>query len=477
MLLDNQYASFNWAGSLVKPTPLDSPSLLLVNYDLAESLGISLDDRQWLEITSGHRLLPGMTPFAQVYAGHQFGGFSPRLGDGRALLLGEVVAPGGARWDLHLKGAGKTPYSRFGDGRAVLRSSLREYLASEALHYLGIPTTRALCLVGSGEPVYREQVEPGAALLRAAPSHLRFGHFEYFYYSGQPEHIPALLDYLIDTQWPDLEKGPQGYGALFERVVTRTAELIARWQAVGFCHGVMNTDNMSMLGLTLDYGPYGFLDAYDPGHICNHSDPAGRYAYDQQPAVGLWNLQRLAQALSGHIELDALQQSLGQYEHQLLTAYSEHMRQKLGLEQWHEQDPALFRDMFSLMAEHRVDYSCWFRRLSLLDAEGDLPAPLAALLPKPDAWHDWFARYRARLVLESRTQAERRAAMDAVNPNYVLRNHLAQRAIEWAEQGDMAEADTLLQLLARPFDDRPEFNDYAEPAPAWAASLCISCSS
>ncbi|WP_107851016.1 protein adenylyltransferase SelO [Oceanimonas marisflavi] len=477
MILDNRYAGLEWAGTRTEPDPLKAPRLLLVNYDLAGELGISLDDRQWRDITSGERLLPDMTPFAQVYAGHQFGGFSPRLGDGRALLLGEVVTPGGERWDLHLKGAGKTPYSRFGDGRAVLRSSLREYLASEALHHLAIPTTRALCLVGSDEPVYREQVEAGAALLRAAPSHLRFGHFEYFYYSSQSERIPELLDYLIDTQWPDLKQQPQDYGALFDRVVTRTAGLIAQWQAVGFCHGVMNTDNMSMLGLTLDYGPYGFLDAYDPGHICNHSDPAGRYAYDQQPAVGLWNLQRLAQALSGHIELDVLQQSLGKYEHKLLTTYSELMRQKLGLEQWHEGDPALFRDMFSLMSEHNVDYTCWFRRLALLEAEGELPPSLAALLPEPAAWQDWFARYRARLAQEERTFAERRTAMDAVNPKYVLRNHLAQNAIERAERGDMAEADILLQLLARPFDEQPGFDAYAEPAPEWAASLCISCSS
>ncbi|MGP7735549.1 protein adenylyltransferase SelO [Oceanimonas smirnovii] len=477
VLIDNQYASFEWAGSRVAPTSLDSARLLLVNYDLADELGLSLSDQQWLELTSGQQLLPGMVPFAQVYAGHQFGGFSPRLGDGRALLLGEVITPAGERWDLHLKGAGKTPYSRFGDGRAVLRSSLREYLASEAMHHLGIPTTRALSLVGSDEPVYREQTETGAALLRTAASHLRFGHFEYFYYSSQPERIPGLLNYLIDTQWPDLAKSPQGYAELFERVVMRTAGLIAQWQAAGFCHGVMNTDNMSMLGLTLDYGPYGFLDAYDPDHICNHSDHGGRYAYDQQPAVGLWNLQRLAQALSGHIELETLQQSLGKYEHALLSRYSELMRQKLGLEQWREEDPALFRDMFSLMAEHKVDYSCWFRRLALLESEGELPKSLLALLPAPDAWQDWFARYRARLAQENLTQAERRAAMDAVNPKYVLRNHLAQRAIEQAEQGDMAEADTLLQLLAAPFDEQPGFEHYAEPAPEWAASLCISCSS
>ncbi|MBL1375748.1 protein adenylyltransferase SelO [Zobellella iuensis] len=477
MILSNQYATFDWAGTRLQPTPLQAPRLLLVNHPLAAELGMQLSEQQWLEVTSGTRLLPEMEPFAQVYAGHQFGGYSPRLGDGRALLLGEVVAPDGQRWDLHLKGAGKTPYSRFGDGRAVLRSSLREYLASEAMHHLGIPTTRALCLVGSEEPVYREQVEPGAAVLRAAQSHLRFGHFEYFYYSGEAERIPALLDYLIDTQWPDLGKDETGYAALFERVVERTATLIARWQAVGFCHGVMNTDNMSMLGLTLDYGPYGFLDGYDPGHICNHSDHVGRYAYDQQPTVGYWNLQRLAQSLSRLIPVELLQQAMDKYEYALLSSFSESMRQKLGLTGWQDEDPALFRDMFTLMAAQKVDYSCWFRRLALLAAEGPLPEPLLALLSDAGAWDDWFSRYRARLAQEGRDPVEKVARMNAVNPKYVLRNHLAQQAIERAERGDMSEAALLLQVLSRPFDEQPEFDYYAAPAPEWAGQLCISCSS
>lgn len=477
MILNNIFARFEWAGARVEPTPLSSARLLLLNRDLADELGMVLSESQWRDLTSGKRLLPDMEPFAQVYAGHQFGGFSPQLGDGRALLLGEVLAPDGSRWDLHLKGAGKTPYSRFGDGRAVLRSSLREYLASEAMHHLGIATTRALSLVSSEEPVYRERVEPGAAVLRAAPSHLRFGHFEYFYYSGKPERIPELLDYLIDTQWPDLAKDKAGYAALFERVVEKTAILIAQWQLVGFCHGVMNTDNMSMLGLTLDYGPYGFLDAYDPGHICNHSDPGGRYAYDQQPAVGNWNLQRLAQSLSGVIELEALQQALGKYEYLLLSTYSEGMRQKLGLDAWEDEDPALFRDMFDLMQSQKVDYNCWFRRLALLASSGPVPDSLLALLATPEAWNDWFGRYQARLAREGRAQAEKAGQMNAVNPKYILRNHLAQQAIERAEQGDMSEADRLLMLLARPFDEQPELDHYAMPAPAWAESLCISCSS
>lgn len=477
MILSNQYATFDWAGTRVEPTPLQEPRLLLVNHALAEELGMALSDQQWLEITSGVRLLPDMVPFAQVYAGHQFGGYSPRLGDGRALLLGEVVAADGQRWDLHLKGAGKTPYSRFGDGRAVLRSSLREYLASEALYHLGIPTTRALCLVGSREPVYREQVEPGAAVLRVAQSHLRFGHFEYFYYSGEAERIPALLDYLIQTQWPDLSQDQAGYAALFERVMRRTATLIAQWQAVGFCHGVMNTDNMSMLGLTLDYGPYGFLDGYNPGHICNHSDHAGRYAYDQQPSVGYWNLQRLAQALSGLVPVESLRQALDGYEHALLSRFSETMRQKLGLAAWEDEDPALFRDMFNLMAAQQVDYSCWFRRLALLAPEGPVPESLLTLLSDAGAWDDWFGRYQARLAREGRDHGDKVAQMNAVNPKYVLRNHLAQQAIERAERGDMSEAALLLQVLSRPFDEQPEFDYYAAPAPEWAGQICVSCSS
>ncbi|MFD1009447.1 MULTISPECIES: protein adenylyltransferase SelO [Oceanisphaera] len=477
MRIDNQYAKFDWAGTAVTPAPLLSPRLLLLNADLADELGMALSEAQWRDITSGQQLMPDMQPFAQVYAGHQFGGFSPQLGDGRAMLLGEVVGPNGQRWDLHLKGAGKTPYSRFGDGRAVLRSSLREYLASEAMHHLGIATTRALALVGSKEPVYREQVEPGAGLLRAAHSHLRFGHFEFFYYSGKPEHIPTLLNYLIDTQWPDLSKDATGYAALFARVVEKTATLIAQWQLVGFCHGVLNTDNMSMLGLTLDYGPYGFLDAYDPDHICNHSDHAGRYAYDQQPAVGYWNLQRLAQSLSGVIEIEALQQALGSYEQQLMSTYSQGMRQKLGLTTWEDEDPALFRDMFALMAAQKVDYTCWFRRLAELAPSGAVPTNLQALLSDATAWSEWFVRYQTRLAQEGKTQAEKEQQMNAINPKYILRNHLAQQAIEQAEQGDMSEADTLLMLLARPFDEQPEFNAYAMPAPDWAETLSISCSS
>ncbi|TNI89188.1 protein adenylyltransferase SelO [Aeromonas allosaccharophila] len=475
MKLINTFATeLPWACEPVVPQPLQQPRLLHLNRALLAELGLGgVSEADWIACCGEGKLLPDMQPVAQVYAGHQFGGYSPRLGDGRALLLGELHAPDGSRWDLHLKGAGKTPFSRFGDGRAVLRSSIREYLASEALHALGIPTTRALVLVGSQEPVYREQVETGATVLRTAPSHLRFGHIEYFAWSGQGEKIPPLIDYLLRHHFPEQENGAE----LFAEVVRRTARLIAKWQAAGFCHGVMNTDNMSLLGLTLDYGPYGFIDAYVPDFVCNHSDPAGRYALDQQPAVGYWNLQKLAQALAGHVDGDALAAALAQYEQQLMLHYSELMRAKLGLAVWEEDDPALFRELFRLLAVHKVDYHLFLRRLGEVTQEGAWPASLLALLPDPRVWQAWLERYRARLVREGSEDAVRKAQMDAINPKYVLRNALAQQAIDAAEAGDMQPFERLFAALQRPYDEQPEYEDLATPAPAWYYGGELSCSS
>ncbi|HEH9439007.1 TPA: YdiU family protein [Aeromonas sobria] len=475
MKLINTFATeLPWACESVVPQPLQQPRLLHLNRALLEELGLGgVSEADWIACCGEGKLLPGMQPVAQVYAGHQFGGYSPRLGDGRALLLGEQLAPDGQRWDLHLKGAGKTPFSRFGDGRAVLRSSIREYLASEALHALGIPTTRALVLVGSSEPVYREQVEMGATVLRTAPGHLRFGHLEYFAWSGQGEKIPPLIDYLLRHHFPELESGAE----LFAEVVRRTARLIAKWQAAGFCHGVMNTDNMSLLGLTLDYGPYGFIDDYVPDFVCNHSDPAGRYALDQQPAVGYWNLQKLAQALAGHVDGDALAAALAQYEQQLMLHYSELMRAKLGLAVWQEDDPALFRELFRLLAAHKVDYHLFLRRLGEVTGEGVWPASLLALLPEPLLWQEWLERYRARLVHEESEDAVRKAQMDAINPKYVLRNALAQQVIDAADAGDMQPFERLFTALQRPYDEQPEYEDLATPAPAWYCGGELSCSS
>ncbi|MEZ6938865.1 YdiU family protein [Aeromonas sp. S12(2024)] len=475
MKLINTFATeLPWACESVAPQPLQQPRLLHLNRALLDELGLGgVSEADWIACCGEGKVLPGMQPVAQVYAGHQFGGYSPRLGDGRALLLGEQQAPDGQRWDLHLKGAGKTPFSRFGDGRAVLRSSIREYLASEALHALGIPTTRALVLVGSQEPVYREQVETGATVLRTALSHLRFGHIEYFAWSGQGEKIPHLIDYLLRHYFPELESGAE----LFAEVVRRTARLIAKWQAAGFCHGVMNTDNMSLLGLTLDYGPYGFIDAYVPDFVCNHSDPAGRYALDQQPAVGYWNLQKLAQALAGHVDGDALAAALAQYEQQLMLHYSELMRAKLGLAVWEEDDPALFRELFRLLAVHKVDYHLFLRRLGEVTQEGAWPASLLALLSEPLGWQAWLERYRARLMREGSEDAVRKAQMDAINPKYVLRNALAQQVIDAADAGDMRPFERLFAALQRPFDEQPEYEDLATPTPAWYCGGELSCSS
>lgn len=475
MKLHNAFATeLPWACESVTPTPLHNARLLHLNRPLLEQLGLgAVDDATWLACCGNATLLPGMTPVAQVYAGHQFGHFVPQLGDGRAILLGQQQTPDGELWDLHLKGAGKTPFSRFGDGRAVLRSSIREYLASEALHALNIPTTRALVLVGSDEEVLRETVEPGATVLRTAPCHLRFGHIEYFAWSGQSQRIPPLLDYLKRHHYPGIEDNQ----ALFHEVVGRTARLIARWQAAGFVHGVLNTDNMSLLGLTIDYGPFGFIDRYVPDFVCNHTDSVGRYALDQQPAVGYWNLQKLAQALADHLSPDALRQSLDTYQHTLMLEYSELMRRKLGLESWEEDDPTLFRQLFLLLAQDGVDYHLFLRLLARLPLHGDLPPSLAALLPASEAWSNWLSTYRQRLAREGSNDAKRAAEMEAINPKYVLRNALAQKVISAAEAGDMAPFEQFFEVLRHPFDEQPQAEALATPAPFWYQCTSLSCSS
>ena len=326
--------------STVIPTPLKQPHMISVNTAVAELLGLDASDLHEahnLAYLSGESLHEGMQPVAQCYAGHQFGSFVPRLGDGRAILLGEIQTGTQGKWDLQIKGGGQTPYSRDGDGRAVLRSTIREYLCSEAMHGLGIPTTRALCMIGSEEKVFREQIEKGALLLRTAPSHVRFGTFEYFYYSNQHDEIQTLLDYVLEHHYPEFKQASNPALALLQEVIKRTAEMIALWQSVGFAHGVMNTDNMSVLGLTMDYGPFGFLDAYDPGFICNHSDYQGRYAFDQQPNIGLFNVSCFAQALlpamgdDAEASVELAKQALEQYQAEYINHYAELMRAKLGL--------------------------------------------------------------------------------------------------------------------------------------------------
>jgi serine/tyrosine/threonine adenylyltransferase len=548
--------------SVVPPTPVPEPHLVAFNPDAAALIDLDPAEAarpEFVEAMAGNRPLSGGLSLSLLYAGHQFGVFVPQLGDGRAILVGQVRNSRGELWELQLKGAGKTPYSRFGDGRAVLRSTIREYLCGEAMHGLGIPTTRALCIVGSPEPVQRETVETAAILCRMAPSHLRFGNFEVFYYRNQHDKLAPLADHIIRTYFgsrpwaaptkegtaaaahgrdpqdpvgaahgrdetrdtpvgaahgrdeirdtpvgaahgrdeiPDTAVGaahgrdPQNpvgaahgrdvYRAFLTEVVERTARLIAQWQAVGFCHGVMNTDNMSILGLTLDYGPYGFLDAFDADFICNHSDEGGRYAYDQQPGIGHWNCSRLLQAtlpLLHETPEEAVKIAyaiLERYGAVFTEAMRGHWRAKLGLAEARDEDPALINELLAILDRSKADFTTVFRLLAEVTAGHatvrDHVADLAA-------FDGWLAKYRQRLALEGSDDAARRARMNRVNPKYVLRNHLAQAAIDQARAGDFSGIERLRLLLARPFDEQPGMEQYARPPPPDAARIEVSCSS
>ncbi|WP_110634410.1 protein adenylyltransferase SelO [Salinicola salarius] len=464
----------------VKPTPWRDTRLLDVSPSGAALLGLDpeeIDRDRLTALMSGERLLSGMDPLAQKYTGHQFGTYNPALGDGRGLLLGEAMTSQGPI-DLHLKGAGKTPYSRFGDGRAVLRSSIREYLAGEAMAGLKIPTTMALAVAVNGEKVMRERVEPGATLLRLAESHVRFGHFEWLYQQQRVEDIERLMRHVIDRHRPDLAQETAPLEALFQDVVTRTAELIARWQAYGFVHAVMNTDNMSILGLTLDYGPYAFMDRLESNLTPNHTDTTGRYAFDQQPGVALWNLTVLGQSLTPLIAVERLREILDTYEPTLQAAYAILMRGRLGLETEQESDGKLIEDWLSLLESSRADFHRSFRALSDQDVVGGLS--LREEIVGSGAGHqldEWLARYRQRLADESRGETERLAAMRRVNPLYVLRTHLAQQVIEAAQEGDTRPLQTFRELLSSPFLQRPGMDVWSEAPPPSAPPVCLSCSS
>ena len=464
------------------PTPLPDPYLVSFNANAAGLIDLDADEAMRADFAEhfiGNRLLPGSEPLAMLYAGHQFGHYVPQLGDGRALLLGEIKNSAGERWDAQLKGAGATPFSRSGDGRAVLRSSIREYLCSEAMHGLGIPTSRALCIVGSDAEVYRETIESAAVVTRLSPSHVRFGSFEVFFYRGQREAIAMLADYVIARHFPALAAAPDKYPRFLNEVVTRTAHLMAKWQAVGFMHGVMNTDNMSILGLTFDYGPFGFMETYDPGHICNHSDHGGRYAFDQQPQIGLWNLACLAQALAPIIPEDEAKAILDGYSPAFAEHYIELMSRKLGLTRCGREDFSLIEPLLELMRASQLDYTNLFRSLGLFkSAPGEENSVLRDQFIDRPAFDAWAEAYRVRLRREPGSDEERKARMDSVNPKYILRNYLAQTAIGMAEQTrDFSEVDRLLGLLSRPYDEQPEMERYAEPAPEWARKIEVSCSS
>ena len=452
----------------IKTKSLDKAFLIHKNSQLYSELGLSLSDDQLLKITTGENKFEQTTPIASIYAGHQFGYFNPQLGDGRSCLIGQVQSSGIniqiESQELSLKGAGSTPYSRHADGRAVLRSSIREYLCSAAMQGLNIGTTKALTLVGSSTEVHRELLETAAIVMRVAPTHIRFGHFELFASRGQVAQVKKLADFVIEHHFPALQ-GSQMYADLLLEIVRRTAIMIASWQAQGFAHGVMNTDNMSILGLTIDYGPFGFMEKYNPQFVCNQSDHEGRYGFDQQPSIGLWNLTRLAEALSSLIDAKTIKAILQSYEQQLIKTYSDLMRQKFGLTQQHDGDHQLINQFLDLLRTYKKDYTNSLRNLTDLDS-----------LSTDVNFSSWLSLYDKRLGDEK--VDDRAELMNNVNPKFILRNYLAEEAIREAEDNKSYEKiSDLFDLLSNPFEEHVGSEDYTQEAPNWAQGLNVSCSS
>jgi uncharacterized protein YdiU (UPF0061 family) len=463
------------------PTQLPDPYLVCASHSAAELINLNpalFNTQDFIEFFSGNRIMPESSPLAAVYSGHQFGVWAGQLGDGRAILLGDVNTKTGLM-ELQLKGAGLTPYSRMGDGRAVLRSSIREFLCSEAMAALGIPTSRALCVIGSEMHVMREMPESTAVTTRLAPSFVRFGSFEHWFYNRKEDALRTLADYVIDQFYPELKDRANPYQAFLQEVVKRTAHMIAQWQAVGFMHGVMNTDNMSILGLTIDYGPFGFMEAFDANHICNHTDQQGRYSYSMQPQIGHWNCYALGQALLPLIgTVEDVEAALATYKFEYETKLDALLHAKLGLSTTQADDEKLIGAMFAILQNSHVDFTLFFRRLG--DVEIENPAsdePLRDLFIDRPAFDAWVQQYRSRLKQENSQDAPRRIAMHAVNPKYVLRNYLAQIAIEKAQNKDFSEIERLCKVLERPYDEQPGNEKYAELPPDWASQLEVSCSS
>jgi serine/tyrosine/threonine adenylyltransferase len=488
--------------SRVTPTGVSAPRLLAWSADCAALLGLTRprnDTDPAVEILAGNRLLPTMQPYAARYGGHQFGAWAGQLGDGRAITLGELCPRSGECWELQLKGAGRTPYSRTADGRAVLRSSVREFLCSEAMHFLGVPSTRALSLVGTGDVVMRDmfydgnaQPEPGAIVCRVAPSFVRFGNFEIHASQGERDALQRLANYVIVKHFRALgAPSPEVYGRWFEEICRRTAVMIAHWMRVGFVHGVMNTDNMSILGLTIDYGPYGWLEGYDPNWTPNTTDlPGRRYAYGRQPQIAAWNLARLAGALSPLIEdVHVLERGLEVYADTFTSSWRRMLADKLGIASLdRDGDDALVTELFDVLQQTETDMTLFFRRLAVASAEDT--EPLRPAFYSDEALSEahrarliaWLERYAARVQQDGVPAAQRVARMNRANPKYVLRNYLTQQAIDAANEGDPSLIERLLRVLKAPYDEQPEHeDDLAQRRPEWArnkpGSSALSCSS
>ena len=457
----------------VAPTPVAAPRLIKLNRPLAAHLGLDpdlLSSPEGAEILAGKTVPAGAEPIAMAYAGHQFGQFVPQLGDGRAILLGEVIDKDGIRRDIQLKGSGPTPFSRRGDGRAALGPVLREYIVSEAMFALGIPTTRSLAAVMSGESVMRETMLPGAVLTRVAASHVRVGTFQYFAARGETEGVRRLADHVIARHYPQAANVEHPYHALLENVVARQADLVARWLLVGFIHGVMNTDNTSISGETIDYGPCAFMDHYNPAQVFSSIDEMGRYAYANQPRIALWNLTRLAECLLPLFSDDQekaiaeAQEILGEFIEKFTAAYQAGLRNKIGLFTMRDGDEALVQDLLDAMARNQADFTLTFRRLCEAAGDAAADAGVRALFAEPSAYDEWAARWRQRANEESDSPAERQAAMLSVNPAFIPRNHRVEAVIQAATlNDDYAPFEELLAVLSKPYQDQPQFADYAEP--------------
>ena len=471
---DNSYAQLpEHFYARLSPTQMPAPALIRFNRALATEMGLGdlePDSPQAVQMFTGNFVPVSSDPIAMVYAGHQFGGYAPRLGDGRAILLGEIVGPDGIRRDVQLKGAGRTPFSRGGDGRAVLGPVLREYVVSEGMHALGIPTTRALAATLTGENVPREQLYPGAMLTRVSRSHVRIGTFQYFAAQGDHASVKQLADYVIERHYPQARDAPFPYDALVKAVMRAQAELVAQWMHVGFIHGVMNTDNMQVAGETIDYGPCAFMDTYDPGTVYSSIDRMGRYAYANQPKIAQWNLAWLIRCLLPIMDekeeaaVERAQAIIDSFPDRYEAAFMSGMRRKLGLASVEAGDFELIQDFLSLLHEQSADFTLTFRGLSHLgktDGAGD--EKLTEQLQAPPVAKDWLVRWRARLAQENVSDTERCAAMLATNPLYIPRNHLVEEAIQHGLNNDFSPFETLLEAVAQPFDERPRLERLTRP--------------
>ncbi len=458
---------------LTDPAPLDAPYLISFSPEAAKLIGLDssiCDDPRFVELLNGTLIPKESRPFSMCYAGHQFGHFNPWLGDGRTINLGSALG-----WNLQLKGSGETHYSRSADGRAAVRSSIREYLMSEAMHHLGIPTTRALGIIGSKTKIIRDRMEHAAVVMRMSTSWVRFGTFEFFYYMGGQSKLEMLAEYVIAESYPHLKEDEDRFFKMFCEVVDRTAALIAKWQGIGFCHGVMNTDNMSIAGLTIDYGPYAMLDDFNYSYVCNNKDRLGRYSYADQPNISYWNLTMLSKALSPIIAKEKMQKKLDDFGAFVYPdAYVDVMRDKLGLEQKLDSDIELIKELVGTLQDIFVDHTLFYRTLSRYDGDRSVMYDIAM---DPVILDKWLILYDERLQQETRTQVERQKAMLATNPKYILKNYMLEKAIQLAERGDFSMVETLLYIAEHPYDELPEYEHFAGDTPEEHKNIGLSCSS